>query len=131
MIPQFGDIVRITARQDGVRWVLAPSGSFSHSDVPNVRLLRPRGDGVNLSYTITITEVTVVERPAYAVDDRVVDNRGCVGTIVALHPEHARVRWDKVRTPLKGGGYLADYDREGDKPYWQLALDNHLERSTP
>lgn len=128
MEPRPGDIVTITARQDGVRWVLAPSCSFSHNEVPNVRLLRPRGDGVNHSHTVTITEVTVVERPVYAVNDRVVDNRGCVGTIVALHPEHARVRWDKVSIPLRGGGRLSDYGSEGDKPFWVLTLDNHLER---
>lgn len=128
MTPQFGDIVVITARQDDVRWVLAPSGSPSNDHVPNIRLLRPRGDGANHSHTLKIVEVTVIDRPVFVIGERVVGSiAGQVGTIVALDAESSRVRWDQRRVPLKGGGFLAGAESEGDVPLWLLVLNNRFE----
>lgn len=125
MSPQFGDIVRITARQDNVRWVMAPSGSPSNDHISNVRLLRPRGDGANYAHTVKIVEVTVVERPVFEIGERVAGSiEGQVGTIIALGTDCARVRWDQRRFPLKGGGYLAGGVSEGDVPFWALVLNN-------
>lgn len=39
MNPTYGDIVIIPSRADGERWVMTPSGSYSHNHVPLVRLL--------------------------------------------------------------------------------------------
>lgn len=134
MTPQFGDIVVITARQDDVRWVLAPSGSPSNDHVPNIRLLRPRGDGANHSHTLKIVEVTVIDRPVFEIGERVVGSvAGQIGTIIELGTDdavgaaYARVHWDRQRVPLRGGGFLAGSEGESDEPLWALVLNNRIE----
>lgn len=125
MEPMLGDIVTIRVRQDGVRWV-AHSFHGSPCEVPYLRIIRPAENGANEAFTLFPMGVEIIDRPVYEVGERVVGDRERVGAIIALHPEHARVRWDKRRIPLRGGGFLADYGSESDMPYWQLALDNRL-----
>jgi hypothetical protein len=127
MIPRFSDIVTITARQDGVRWVLTPSASPSHNHVPNVRLIRHAPDGNWQMHTCKANELTVLERPTFEIGEHVTIN-GRGGVVIELKDEVARVRWNPRRLPLQGGGALRDQGGESDVEIWHLAFNNRLSR---
>lgn len=129
--PAFGDIVEIAARQDSVRWVLAPSGSPSPSAIPYVRLLRHDVSGNCQSHTVYPNEVSVMERPTWAIGEKVFIG-GREASIIALSDETARVLYAPRSLPLgKTGLTHRDEGGESDIPIWRLSLDNRLHQGEP
>lgn len=126
MIPQFGDIVTIRSRRDGVKWVMTP-GDCSPSGEMYVRLVR-RNDGLagRESFTTYASCCEVVERPTYKIGEIVYANGGRIAEITAIDGEIVHVRYAPTRRPFgKSGLFYRDTGQSGIN-VWEIAYDNRL-----
>ena len=130
MVAQSGDIVEITHRHDGVRWVATTTEGSPLGDPPYIRLMRHAEDGNWSTFTTYLPNVRTVERPTFDLDEEVVVGER-PARVVELKGDMVRIKYEPRSVPLGKSG-LSYHDEGGfsDIPLWRLALDNRLERKT-
>lgn len=116
-----GTLVKVKNHRDGFVWIVAESVS-SVGDVQDLRIVRQ--DFPNpVSYVASILSLDVVGHAEFTIGQNVHTGADS-GTVERITETDVLIRYDRITSPLRGGGSVAYVDGQRWTPIWLLALEN-------